>query len=264
MSQILNQLLLNSEKSKKKANVTVKKTLIKMPTDKIDKTILKIEEIAYNLCYVKGGEDKTPGDPIVKRQTPPDRPEVVNRIRIDLLYNLTLSLLINIYGNSEHVTNFQSQLSDYIHNEEGLNYSHVINICLGKIEFLKAEIELGILKSIRQEITGEIVTDFLHLSRQAITDDSKEVAGVLACASLEDVLKKHATSLGINIENKSMSDVVNLLKANGAISSAQSNILKGYSGIRNKVFHAEWDKFDKSDINSIIGFTEQFVMERFK
>jgi len=230
---------------------------------KIYEVIAKIESIAYNQCYIKSENDKTPGEPIIKREIPPSNPEVVNRISIDLVYNLTLSLLLKVYGDNEHVTNFQSQLDGYIYNEKKVRYSDIITVCLGKIEFLKVELELGLLKSIRKEITGEIVSDFLSLARQAISDNNKEVASVLACASLEDILKKYAKSSDLNIEDKSMSEVVNSLKTKGAISSAQSNILKGYVQIRNKVFHAEWEKFEKADINSIIGFSEQFIIEHF-
>ena len=94
-------------------------------------------------------------------------------------------------------------------------------------------------------------------------NDSKDVAAVLACAALEDALKKYAVANGLQIEDKDMSEVINAIKAVGSLNKTQATLLKGFTQVRNRAFHAEWDKFESADVKSVIGFVEQFIVEHF-
>lgn len=86
---------------------------------------------------------------------------------------------------------------------------------------------------------------------------------VLACAALEDALKRVAIKENLNVDDKDMSDVINALKTKGVIKGAQVPIVQSYVKLRNKAFHAEWDKIDKESVSSVIGFTEQFILSNF-
>ena len=100
------------------------------------------------------------------------------------------------------------------------------------------------------------------MARKAL-DDNKDAAAVLACAALEDALKRVAMKESLDVDDKDMSDVINALKTKGAIKGAQVPIVQSYVKLRNKAFHAEWDKIDKGSVSSVIGFTEQFLLSYF-
>ena len=242
-----------------------KKFIMKnLSEQKINQIISHIETLCYNQCYIKKSDDKSAGEPFIKREAKPQNPVVISKTNVDLIYNLTLSLLQKIYGNSnDHISNFQSQLSDFNYNDSSIKYKDIIEICIAKLEFIKSEINLGLISSIENEVTGEVVADFLSLARKSLVEDVLEVSAVLSCASLEDILKRYAKSNGLNVDEKTMAEVINALKSKGLVSSAQDSILKGYARIRNKVFHAEWEKIEKADISSIIGFSEEFVLKHF-
>lgn len=227
--------------------------------NKILEVISHIEDLCYNLTY-----REPEMSPLIKRQEKPKKPEVVSQIKIDVIYNLTLSLLIKVYGeSSEHLINFQSQLMNYNDSNSRMEYPSILNICLGKLEFLKLEIQFGLLTTIEKDISGEIVSDFLRLSRQAFDEGIIPVSAVLSCGALEDALKRFAKANALAIDDKNMSQVVNALKSKSLISGTQSSLLKTYVQIRNKAFHAEWDKIQSSDIKSVIGFTEEFISKNF-
>lgn len=231
---------------------------------KISQIIDHIETLCYNQCYIKNSDEKIPGEPFIQREIQPKKPVIISRTNVDLIYNLTLSLLQKIYGNTnDHISNFQSQLSDFNYNDSSIKYKDILEICIAKLEFIKSEISLGLITSIENEVTGEVVADFLSLARKSLIDNVIEVAAVLSCASLEDTLKRYSKLNNLNVDDKTMSEVINALKSKGLLSSAQDSILKGYAKIRNKVFHAEWDKIEKADISSIIGFSEEFVLKHF-
>ena len=82
-------------------------------------------------------------------------------------------------------------------------------------------------------------------------------------SALEDALKRVAIKENLDVDDKDMSEVINALKAKGVIKGAQAPIVQSYVKLRNKAFHAEWDKIDKAGVSAAIGFTEQFLLKNF-
>ena len=48
-----------------------------------------------------------------------------------------------------------------------------------------------------------------------------------------------------------MSQVINALKSKGLLKDPQATIVQSYVKLRNKVFHAEWDKIEKESVNQL-------------
>jgi hypothetical protein len=65
--------------------------------------------------------------------------------------------------------------------------------------------------------SGEVLGDFVSLARSALGEGYKDVAAVLACAALEDALKRFATSKGLAVAGKELQEVVNALKSAGHV-----------------------------------------------
>jgi hypothetical protein len=133
----------------------------------------------------------------------------------------------------------------------------------GALENIKTEIESGLIKSIRNQARGEIIADFILLAKDAIDSGVKDVGAILACAALEDSLKRYAESSGIEVEGKDLSEVVNSLKAAGKLLGPQAKVVQSFVGVRNKAMHAEWSKIDTAEVQSVIGFVQDFVTKQF-
>lgn len=127
----------------------------------------------------------------------------------------------------------------------------------------KSDYEGGYLFSLSSQISGELLGDFVSMAKAALSDGHKDVAAVLACAALEDTLKKFAVLNGLRCEDKEMSEVVNALKAAGLVTGAQRSLLDTMPKIRNYAFHANWDKIQAPDVSSVIGYVEQFLLTNF-
>src|SRR5262245_58081271 len=54
----------------------------------------------------------------------------------------------------------------------------------------KADYEGGYLSRLDTAISGEVCTDFVKAAKAALAENEKDVAAVLACAALEDALKR--------------------------------------------------------------------------
>jgi hypothetical protein len=57
--------------------------------------------------------------------------------------------------------------------------------------------------------------------------------------------------------------VVNALKGSGLVAGAQKSLLDTMPKIRNAALHAEWNKLSEPDVASVIGFVEQFLVNKF-
>ena len=121
----------------------------------------------------------------------------------------------------------------------------------------------GYFVSLATVVSGELFGDFVQLAKRCLADGNKDVAAVLACAALEDALKRYASSQGIDVQERSMQDVVNALKSKGLVSGARKNLLDPMPKIRDYAMHANWDKIQSEDVNSVIGFVEQFLIMHF-
>jgi len=127
----------------------------------------------------------------------------------------------------------------------------------------KEDFEGGYVFDVELRVSGEVFGDFTALARQSLTEGHKDVAAVLACAALEDALKRFADANGLNVENKTMQEVVNALKSSGLVAGAQKTLLDAMPRIRNLAMHADWDKLSEPDVSSVLGFVEQFLLSKF-
>ena len=127
----------------------------------------------------------------------------------------------------------------------------------------KEAYEGGYLFNVELTISGEIFGDFVNLSKQALNEGHKDVAAVLASAALEDALKRYAKSNGINVDDATMQKVIGAIKSAGLVSGARKTLLETMPKIRNCAMHAEWDKITEPEVNSMIGFVEQFLLTEF-
>lgn len=145
-----------------------------------------------------------------------------------------------------------------------LSSTYIVSTEAGKqiLEAAKDEISGQWLFTVKGLVSAEIFADFIVLAKQSL-DENEGVSAVLVSAALEDALKRVAAQQNLDVEDKDMSEVINALKANGALKGPQATIAKGYVKLRNKAFHAEWDKIDKGSVSSAIGFTEQFLLKHF-
>jgi hypothetical protein len=169
------------------------------------------------------------------------------------------NLILAVFGElSPHYKNF---LNDY-------------NLCGGDMDQVKSlhsiflsakeDFEGGFIFDINLRISGEVFGDFIALSRRSLLEGYKDVAAVLACAALEDVLKRYAENNNIETTEKTMQEVINALKTQGLVSGPQKSILESMPKLRNAAMHAEWEKINSPDVSSVIGFVEQFLLEKFR
>jgi len=168
------------------------------------------------------------------------------------------SLIKAVYGDtSPHYQNFITAF------DKCSGYDHSVKVLQGIFSSAKEDFEGGYVFDVDLRVSGEVFGDFIAMAKHSLSEGHKDVAAVLACAALEDALKRFALVNGLTIDDNSMSEVVNALKTKGLVSGAQKSLLTTMPKIRNYAMHANWDKITAPDVSSVIGFVEQFLLSNF-
>jgi hypothetical protein len=140
---------------------------------------------------------------------------------------------------------------------------HDVDVLKGIFRAAKADYLGGYAFSMQAVISGEIYGDFVALAKAALSEGAKDVAAVLACAALEDALKRFAVMNGLDVSDKVMQEVVNALKSKSLVGGAQKTLLDTMPKIRDYAMHANWNKITSQDVGSVLGFVEQFLLTKF-
>ena len=176
-------------------------------------------------------------------------------------YSWALSSLNLIQGTlgpkSPHTKAFESELSaiqnNYIDDRK-------LNSFKGLFLAAKADFGAGLQFNVERLVAAEVFGDFVVLAKAALAEGNHTVAAVLACAALEDALKRFAVAKGLDVEGKTMEDVVNALKSRGLVAGPQKSLLAAMPRIRNAAMHADWDKLTPNEAGSVLGYVEQFLL----
>ena len=168
------------------------------------------------------------------------------------------NLIQAVYGEqSPHYKNFVTAFSNYA------GWESQWKILEGVFLSAKEDFEGGYIFDVDLRISGEVFGDFVVLARHSLSEGYKDVAAVLACAALEDALKRFASINGLDIKDKSMGTVINAIKSSGLVEGAQKSLLDAMTNIRNKAMHADWENISAADVSSVIGYVEQFLLSKF-
>jgi hypothetical protein len=155
------------------------------------------------------------------------------------------------------------ELKRLAESKEAATNSYYFKDFFGVLEAAQRDFDGGYLFDLEKRITGELFGDFVNLSKAAMREGHKDVAAVLACAALEDALKRYARGQGLVVDDQVMQAVVNALKGKGLVSGAQKSLLDAMPKVRDFAMHANWAKITAEDVSSVIGFVEQFLMSHF-
>jgi hypothetical protein len=160
-------------------------------------------------------------------------------------------------GNSPQYENFVSSLK-----ASTVSYVKLESL---KVIFNSAKnaFENGYVFNVELTVSGELFGDFVAMAKHALSEGHKDVAAVLACAALEDTLKRYALINGLTVDGNSMQDTVNALKSKGLVKGAQKTLLDSIPKIRDYAMHANWDKIDAPAVSSVIGYVESFLLTKF-
>ncbi len=186
------------------------------------------------------------------------------------LYQGALGMLGLTHGEN---SNQAAALRDAVASHQKNNKEHNIQAAretaqsaIGALRNLKSEVENGLVGSLRQEVTGEVLGDLLQLGKATLdegTDNSKNVAAVLVAAAFEDTIRRlGATYCGIQTR-ESLPDILAKLKAAEVLKGSQVGIVQSHFQFRNDAMHADWSKIDVVGVKTVIALVQELLLKHF-
>ncbi|MES3034937.1 MAG: DUF4145 domain-containing protein [Gemmatimonadota bacterium] len=172
-----------------------------------------------------------------------------------------LNAIVAAFGaESTHAVGFTAQLEAVRQNMVlELQFETIHGLFLGA----KSDVDGGHVFALERTLAGEVFGDMIAGAKFAYSEGHHGVAAVLASAALEDALRRHAAANGLDVDGRTMSDVINALKTKGLVSGAQKTLLSAMPKIRNAAMHADWETLTPQDAASVIAVVEQFVLTSF-
>ena len=124
---------------------------------------------------------------------------------------------------------------------------------------LKEESSRGLVRKLEYIAIATTLDDFLDHAVTFHKANRAPEAGVLAAIVLEDTIKKIAAKNDLEVEGKSIEELVDDLVKADVLTPVKAKRVKAYAGVRNGALHAEWDKFDIRDAGELIAGTRELI-----
>ena len=136
---------------------------------------------------------------------------------------------------------------------------HTIQKLTGLLQSAAEEMKAGLMRKAEYVFVSITFDDFLDHASEYHKAGKKLESSVLASAVFEDAVRKLAQKHGISESGRSVETLIDELMKSGALTSVKAKRVKGFGGVRNKAFHAQWDEFDIRDVGELINGTRELV-----
>jgi hypothetical protein len=176
------------------------------------------------------------------------------------------SFLAAIYGpESVQMKVFRQGADNIERRKDGIAH-HLELHAIGTIRTTKAAVENGLVKTVRTQLSGEIMGDLLSTARdilQETTEASTHVGAVLVAAAFEDLMRRMAQELAGLTTRPKLETVVTELKDKQILKGGEIPTALAYLKFRNDSLHAHWVNVERSQVMSCLAFIEQLLTKHF-
>jgi hypothetical protein len=180
-----------------------------------------------------------------------------------------ISLLTAIYGPQspqlEAYTTALAQIAKSAPNPTNAAH-HQKQYARGVIRNVVAEIEGGLISSLRAQVAGEVLEELVELGKEILddnTESAKNVSAVLIAAAYEDLIRRMGSELAGIVGRPKLDEVLTALKNAGILKGGEVGTAQSYLKFRNDSLHANWANVQNSQVQSCTAFIEALLVKHF-
>jgi hypothetical protein len=143
---------------------------------------------------------------------------------------------------------------------------HLCGHAHGAIANAKAELQSGLVGSLRLQVTGEVLSDLVGMGKEILgeaTDATKNVAAVMIAAAFEDLMRRMGAELARVGGRPSLQEVLTALKDPGVLKGGEIGIAQSFLKFRNDSLHADWANVSRVQVESCIAFVDGMLLKHF-
>lgn len=156
---------------------------------------------------------------------------------------------------------YKAKIDDLCSRQHGLTIPEVVGDVAAILEFLRSDIEVGLISSIENQTKAIVFDDFLDHAKSYSKRQLPKQAGVISGVVFEDTLRVICRNHGINEKGIKLDSLISELSKKGVIDRLKAKRARVAADVRTKATHAQWDEFGISDVRTVIEFTEQLIAE---
>ena len=175
-----------------------------------------------------------------------------------------ISMATAFYGaSSEQVKVIKDGASSVFKTKSSQPEVALYGFATGCIADMVAQLNAGLVESVRLVVAGEVLADFLAMAQEALNEKSIPVAAVLTAAAFEDCLRRLAEEkAGVTARIK-LELIISELKNQGVLSGGEPALAQGFLKFRNDSLHADWAQVNESQIAGCLGFLRPLILKHF-
>lgn len=180
-----------------------------------------------------------------------------------------VSLLTSVYGpQSMQMKTFTKQLESMAASAQNLGNArhHQVGVAQGTIRNTVAELQAGLISSVRALVAGEIFGELVGMAKQVLADQTepaKNVAAVLVASAFEDLMRRMGIELAGVQGRPELQDVITALKNVGVFKGGETGTAQSFLKFRNDSLHADWTKVQRPQVESCLAFIEALLAKHF-
>jgi len=175
------------------------------------------------------------------------------------------SMLTALYGpRSTQLEAFSSGCEAINKAKNGIVPVELRRYAYGAITNAKAELEAGLVGSLRLQVSGEVLADLVGIGKEILaegTDAAKNVAGVMVAAAFEDLMRRLGVELAAVVGRPSLQDVLTALKDAGIVKGGEIGTAQSFLKFRNDSLHADWANVSRVQVESCIAFVDAMLVK---
>lgn len=127
------------------------------------------------------------------------------------------------------------------------------------LEELLVDVDAGVARKVADAARAEVFDDFLDQAAYYLKHNKVPQAGVVAGVVFEDSLRKVAANKGHVQKGENVEQLIINLVKDGTFTEVKAKRARVAAGVRTQATHAQWDEFDRADVESCIAFSRELV-----
>lgn len=162
-----------------------------------------------------------------------------------------------IFPNKESA--YRERFLKMISKDHGYVVQKQVGSLTGLMEYVKHDIENGLLVAIADNVRAEVFDDFIDHAEEYLKNGMKNEAGVIAGVVFEDSIRQLSTKYSIPQSGLKLDQLISELSKKSVISAIKAKRFRVAAHVRTKATHAQWSDFEASDVEETVRITRDLT-----
>ena len=147
---------------------------------------------------------------------------------------------------------YRDRFLKLITKDQGFVTNQQVGACTAVLEYVKKDIDNGLLVSFSDSIRAEVFDNFIDHSEEYLKKNMKNEAGAIAGVVFEDSVRRLSTKHSIPETGEKLDNLISALSKKSIITAVKAKRFRVAADVRTKATHAQWAEFKIADVEETI------------